>query len=58
MIDVDLARATAGKLTDASLSTQFGAVVGTLEYRAPEQAGLAAEDIDTRADIYSLGVIL
>jgi tetratricopeptide (TPR) repeat protein len=58
VIDFGVAKATAGKLTDASLSTQFGAVVGTLEYMAPEQAGYAGEDVDTRADIYSLGVIL
>jgi serine/threonine protein kinase/tetratricopeptide (TPR) repeat protein len=58
VIDFGVAKATAGKLTDESLSTQFGAVVGTLEYMAPEQAGLSGEDIDTRADIYSLGVIL
>ena len=45
-------------MTDESLSTHFGAVVGTLEYMAPEQAGYSGEDIDTRADIYSLGVIL
>jgi serine/threonine-protein kinase len=58
VIDFGVAKATVGKLTDVSLSTQFGAVVGTLEYMAPEQAGFAGEDIDTRADIYSLGVIL
>jgi tetratricopeptide (TPR) repeat protein len=58
VIDFGVAKATAGKLTDATLSTQFGAVVGTLEYMSPEQAGFAGEDIDTRADIYSLGVIL
>jgi tetratricopeptide (TPR) repeat protein len=58
VIDFGVAKATAGKLTDESLSTHFGAVVGTLEYMAPEQAGYAGADIDTRADIYSLGVIL
>jgi serine/threonine protein kinase/tetratricopeptide (TPR) repeat protein len=58
VIDFGVAKATAGKLTDESMSTQFGAVIGTLEYMAPEQAGFAGEDIDTRADIYSLGVIL
>jgi serine/threonine protein kinase/Tfp pilus assembly protein PilF len=58
VIDFGVAKATGGKLIDESLSTHFGAVVGTLEYMAPEQAGLSAVDIDTRADIYSLGVIL
>ena len=58
VIDFGVAKATAGKLTDESMSTQFGAVVGTLEYMSPEQAGFSGEDIDTRADIYSLGVIL
>jgi serine/threonine protein kinase/tetratricopeptide (TPR) repeat protein len=58
VIDFGVAKAVAGKLTDESLSTQFGAVVGTLDYMAPEQAGLLPIDIDTRADIYSLGVIL
>jgi serine/threonine protein kinase len=58
IIDFGVAKATAGKLTDESLSTQFGAVVGTMEYMSPEQAGFSGEDIDTRADIYSLGVIL
>jgi eukaryotic-like serine/threonine-protein kinase len=58
VIDFGVAKATSGKLTDESMSTQFGAVVGTLEYMSPEQAGFSSEDIDTRADIYSLGVIL
>ena len=56
VIDFGVAKATGGKLTDESMATQMGAVIGTLEYMAPEQAG--GEDIDTRADIYSLGVIL
>jgi eukaryotic-like serine/threonine-protein kinase len=58
VIDFGLAKATGGKLTDESLSTQFGAVVGTLEYMAPEQAGYSGQDTDTRADVYALGVIL
>ena len=58
VIDFGVAKAIGGKLLDESLSTQFGAVVGTLEYMSPEQAGLSGSDIDTRADIYSLGVIL
>jgi tetratricopeptide (TPR) repeat protein len=58
VIDFGVAKAIGGKLLDESLSTQFGAVVGTLEYMAPEQAGYSGSDIDTRADIYSLGVIL
>ena len=58
VIDFGVAKATGGKLTDVSISTQFGAVVGTLEYMSPEQAAFSGVDIDTRADIYSLGVIL
>ena len=58
VIDFGVAKATAGKLTEESMSTQFGAVVGTLEYMAPEQADFSGVDIDTRADIYSLGVVL
>ncbi len=58
VIDFGVAKAIGGKLLDESLSTQFGAVVGTFEYMSPEQAGFSGIDIDTRADIYSLGVIL
>ncbi|HKB03739.1 MAG TPA: protein kinase [Gemmataceae bacterium] len=58
VIDFGVAKATAGRLTEETLSTQFGAVVGTFEYMAPEQAGFSALDVDTRADVYSLGVIL
>ncbi|HET6573901.1 MAG TPA: serine/threonine-protein kinase [Fimbriiglobus sp.] len=58
VIDFGVAKATGGRLTDQTFSTQFGSVVGTLEYMAPEQAGFSAVDVDTRADVYSLGVIL
>jgi tetratricopeptide (TPR) repeat protein len=58
VIDFGVAKAVGGKLLDEELATQFGVVVGTLEYMAPEQAGYSGIDIDTRADIYSLGVIL
>ncbi len=58
VIDFGVAKATAGKLTDQSMSTHFGAVIGTFEYMSPEQAGFSGVDVDTRADIYSLGVIL
>jgi WD40 repeat protein len=58
VIDFGVAKATGGQLTDESIATQFGAIIGTLEYMAPEQAGFSALDVDTRADIYSLGVVL
>jgi serine/threonine protein kinase len=58
VIDFGVAKAVGGKLIDEAPSTQFGAMVGTFEYMAPEQADSAGSDIDTRADIYSLGVIL
>ena len=58
VIDFGVAKATGQKLTERTLFTEVGAVVGTLEYMAPEQAELNNLDIDTRADIYSLGVLL
>src|SRR5207249_413211 len=58
VIDFGVAKATGERLTDATLFTGFGAVVGTLEYMSPEQARMNALDVDTRADIYSLGVVL
>ena len=58
VIDFGVAKATGGKLTENTLFTGFGNIVGTLEYMSPEQAELNNLDIDTRTDIYSLGVIL
>jgi serine/threonine protein kinase/tetratricopeptide (TPR) repeat protein len=58
VIDFGVAKATGPRLTEHTLFTAFGAVVGTLEYMAPEQAEVNQLDIDTRADIYSLGVLL
>jgi serine/threonine-protein kinase len=59
VIDFGLAKATSGlRLTEQSLFTAFGSVAGTPLYMAPEQARFNALDIDTRADIYALGVIL
>lgn len=58
VIDFGVAKALHQKLTDRTMVTEFGAVIGTPEYMAPEQAEFNALDIDTRADVYSLGVIL
>jgi serine/threonine protein kinase/tetratricopeptide (TPR) repeat protein len=58
VIDFGVAKATAEKLTERTLFTGFGAVVGTPEYMSPEQAELNQLDIDTRSDVYSLGVLL
>lgn len=58
VIDFGLAKALHQPLTEDTLHTSFGAFVGTWQYTAPEQAQLNNLDIDTRADIYSLGVIL
>ena len=58
VIDFGVAKATHKKLTDKTMFTRFGEVVGTLEYMSPEQAQLNQLDIDTRSDVYSLGVLL
>ncbi len=58
VIDFGIAKATGQQLTEHTLVTGFGAVVGTLEYMSPEQAELNQLDIDTRSDVYSLGVLL
>jgi WD40 repeat protein/serine/threonine protein kinase len=58
VIDFGVAKATGPKLTEQTLFTEFGAIVGTFEYMSPEQAQLDQLDIDTRSDIYSLGVLL
>ncbi len=58
VIDFGVAKAAGQSLTDKTLVTGFGAIVGTLEYMSPEQAEINQLDIDTRSDIYSLGVLL
>jgi tetratricopeptide (TPR) repeat protein len=58
VIDFGLAKATGTQLTEQSLLTGFGALVGTPLYMSPEQATLNNLDIDTRSDVYSLGVLL
>jgi eukaryotic-like serine/threonine-protein kinase len=58
VIDFGVAKATGQSLTDKTLMTGFGALVGTPEYMSPEQANLNNLDIDTRSDVYSLGVLL
>jgi serine/threonine protein kinase/tetratricopeptide (TPR) repeat protein len=58
VIDFGVAKATEQKLTERTLYTQYGTMVGTLEYMSPEQAEMSALGVDTRSDIYSLGVLL
>lgn len=58
VIDFGIAKAVEGKLADHSMLTRLGQPVGTPAYMSPEQAGLDGQDIDTRSDIYGLGVLL
>ncbi len=58
VIDFGVAKAIDHRLTERTIFTQLGAVVGTLEYMSPEQADLGVMDIDTRTDVYSLGIVL
>ena len=58
MIDFGVARAICQPLTERTLCTEQGQLVGTPEYMSPEQADLSNQDIDTRTDVYSLGVLL
>jgi serine/threonine protein kinase len=58
VIDFGVAKATGGTLTEHTLETGFGGAVGTPQYMSPEQATLNNLDIDTRSDVYALGVLL
>src|SRR5262249_278101 len=58
VIDFGVAKATGQRLADKTLFTGFGALVGTPEYMSPEQAEVNNQDIDTRSDVYALGVLL
>jgi serine/threonine protein kinase len=58
IIDFGIAKAMERPLTEGALSTEVGAVIGTPEYMSPEQIDAMSQDVDTRADVYSLGVML
>src|SRR5205814_8674823 len=58
VIDFGIAKATTGPLTERTLFTQFAQLVGTPLYMSPEQAEMNGLDVDTRSDVYSLGVLL
>ncbi len=58
VIDFGVAKATQGRLTEMTLFTQFEQMIGTPLYMSPEQAEMISLDVDTRSDIYSLGVLL
>ncbi len=58
VIDFGIAKATQGKLTDKTIFTRFEQFIGTPVYMSPEQASLSGLDVDTRSDIYALGILL
>jgi tetratricopeptide (TPR) repeat protein len=58
VIDFGVAKATEQRLTERTMFTEYGAIIGTPEYMSPEQAELSGLDVDTRGDVYSLGVLL
>jgi serine/threonine protein kinase/tetratricopeptide (TPR) repeat protein len=58
VIDFGIAKATSHRLTDKTLFTEFRQFIGTPEYMSPDQAEISGLDVDTRTDIYSLGVLL
>jgi non-specific serine/threonine protein kinase/serine/threonine-protein kinase len=58
IIDFGVAKATSQQLTEQTVFTELGQWIGTPEYMSPEQAGMTGFDIDTRTDVYSLGVLL
>ena len=58
VIDFGIAKATGQRLTEKTLFTEVGQIVGTLEYMSPEQAEMNQLDIDTRSDVYALGVVI
>jgi serine/threonine protein kinase len=58
VIDFGVAKAIEQRLTERTLFTQYGTIVGTFEYMAPEQAELSQLGVDTRSDVYALGVLL
>jgi len=58
IIDFGIAKATAQRMTERTMFTQAGVFIGTPEYMSPEQAGFSERDVDTRTDVYSLGILL
>src|SRR5262249_32165467 len=58
IIDFGVAKATGGRLTEKTMHTELGVLIGTPEYMSPEQAELSRLDLHTRSDVYALGVML